>query len=203
LPSIKNNLQPVPSRYYGTFLNDKIKTRGIELRKHDTPLIIKEMQAQIIFELSKTQSYHDFKKAMLYSKKFLDKTIKRILLGYVSQKELAIKKRISKIRYKNQIANSIVIHKLEEQGYSINPGDVISYIISDKKSSFPKKRYNPTTDQQKFRYDKNEYIKLAKKAYYNLFPNLKEQLTIYEALNNDNTRNKIEELPLQIPAGLI
>lgn len=196
LPSIKNNNLPVPSRYYGVFQNNKIKARGIEIRKHDTPLIIKEMQSQIIHELAKTDSYINFKKTMLTSKVFLKQTIKRILLGYVSEEELAVKKRISKTEYKSRIANSIVINKLEQQGYDVHSGDVISYLISDKKNSFPDNRYNPITNLQKFKYDKKEYIKLAKKAYENLFPWFKEQLTINEALKNVNTRIETARLPL-------
>jgi DNA polymerase-2 len=39
----------VANRYFGVFQSGEIKVRGIELRRHDTPDFIKELQQQTRF----------------------------------------------------------------------------------------------------------------------------------------------------------
>jgi len=45
---------PVANRYFGVFQSGEIKVRGIELRRHDTPDFIKELQQQMLDILAKT-----------------------------------------------------------------------------------------------------------------------------------------------------
>lgn len=53
LPSRLDERVPVANRYFGVFQNGKIKTRGIEARRHDTPPWIVQVQLEMIKRLAK------------------------------------------------------------------------------------------------------------------------------------------------------
>ena len=54
LPSKVDPQNEVPTRYFGCFEKEnQIKVRGIELRRHDTPLYFRGCQERILNELAK------------------------------------------------------------------------------------------------------------------------------------------------------
>ncbi len=53
LPSRADDRVPVANRYFGVFQDGKIKTRGIEVRRHDTPFFVAQMQMNILHRLAK------------------------------------------------------------------------------------------------------------------------------------------------------
>jgi DNA polymerase elongation subunit (family B) len=54
LPSKVDSQNQVPTRYFGCFeKNNEMKVRGIEYRRHDTPIYFKKCQELILKELSK------------------------------------------------------------------------------------------------------------------------------------------------------
>ena len=189
LPSVSDNEIPVPSRYYGVFLDGELKARGIEIRKHDTPRIIKELQIQMLKQLSKAKSHPEFLESMKAAKEMVEQTLSRINSGNIIEDDVIIRKRISKTDYKSNIGSAVIVKKLIQNGFDPKPGDAVAYIIADKNSSIKENRYFPINTTN-FRYDKFEYSKLAKKSYTGLFQPFikKEQLTLFEAIN----RNKAE-----------
>jgi DNA polymerase-2 len=48
LPSKQNKIVPVPNRYFGVFKDGKVKDRGIETRRHDTPLLFSRFQREVL-----------------------------------------------------------------------------------------------------------------------------------------------------------
>ena len=54
LPSKLDERVPVPNRYFGAFESGEIKVRGIEMRRHDTPPFIADIQRHIIMQLAQT-----------------------------------------------------------------------------------------------------------------------------------------------------
>ncbi len=200
LPSTSDSRIPVPTRYYGVFDNGEIKCRGIELRRHDTPRIIKELQAAVIADLANTTSYPEFRAAMIGSIAHIKGTISRILGNNIGLDELAITKSLSKTGYKSNTPQAIVIKKLSEQGIEPSPGQYIRYVITDRKSKISKNRYSVNPGQ----YDKYEYARLAKKSVENIFLPFIElsiedrQPTLFEVLRNGDKGAKVEGLPLQV-----
>jgi DNA polymerase elongation subunit (family B) len=168
LPSTQNPRVPVPTRYYGVFENGEIKCRGIEVRRHDTPDIIKDLQLRMIEELSKAADKKEFMEQLKKSLMNMNNTISRILRGYVSQEELVIRKGISKTGYNNYLAQSIIIGKLKKAGFEASPGNYIKYIIADKKSDIKDNRYSLESEKDFFLYDRYEYARLVKKAVQNI-----------------------------------
>jgi DNA polymerase-2 len=54
LPSKMDERVPVPNRYFGAFESGEIKVRGIEMRRHDTPLFIAHVQRHLVMQLAQT-----------------------------------------------------------------------------------------------------------------------------------------------------
>ncbi len=202
LPSTQNPKVPVTTRYYGVFDNSEIKCRGIEVRRHDTPDIIKDLQLRIIQDLSNAKDRLEFMENMKKSLMNVNKTISRIIRGYVSQEELVISKGISKTDYSSYLAQSIIIGKLKKKGFEASPGNYIKYIIADKKSRIRKNRYNLESDEDLFLYDRYEYARLVKKAVRNIlmpFIELIEgdrQPTLHQSIRKSK-QLYIEDIPLR------
>ncbi|MBD3204497.1 hypothetical protein GF327_09475 [Candidatus Woesearchaeota archaeon] len=200
LPSTANRKVPVATRYYGLFKNNEIKARGIEMRRHDTPLIIKDLQMDILKGLSDVTSYSEFIHAFKKIKKTLvKKAVQRIKKGYVDKEELAITKRISKTDYSYYTPQAVILDKLKKKGFSPNPGNYIRYLVTDKSSKYPEKRYVPATG--KFRYDKKEYIRMIRRAVNNMILPFDELIDEQKTLLRyayDNKRSETERLSVQV-----
>jgi DNA polymerase II len=52
LPSKMDARIPVPNRYFGAFEDGALKVRGIEMRRHDTPLFITDIQQCVLGQLA-------------------------------------------------------------------------------------------------------------------------------------------------------
>ncbi|MFC1769189.1 DNA polymerase domain-containing protein [Nanoarchaeota archaeon] len=193
LPSTNNSKIPVPTRYYGVFDNGEVKCRGIEVRRHDSPEIIKKLQYEIIYELANATNFREFVQRMRGSIKYVKDTINRIVKGDVAEDEIVITKGISKLEYSSNVAQSVVLNKLKKKGFSPQPGQYLRYVITHKNSPFPANRYS----DELLKYDRVEYVRLARMAVSNLFqPFVKiveNQFTLY-----DTPGVKVKGLPLQI-----
>ncbi|MFH1591638.1 MAG: DNA polymerase domain-containing protein [archaeon] len=200
LPSTQDRETPVPTRYYGVFLDGELKCRGIEVRRHDTPPLLVELQLTIIKEISTAGSEEEFLTLMRCSIRHLKQTIARIREGLVSQDELIITQGISKTEYASHIAQGVVADKLQSQGLAPQPGQYVRYVITNKNAAIPIHRYSLPTSSDCFPFDRAEYMRLARRAVQNLFLPFvdgvtEEQLTLADALQR---RVAVEGLPLQI-----
>lgn len=59
LPSKQDPRVPVPNRYFGVFEDREIKIRGIEARRHDTPLFVSQLQQDVLTLMAKTKDIDD------------------------------------------------------------------------------------------------------------------------------------------------
>ena len=135
LPSEINNHLPVINRYFGVFEDGKIKTRGIESRRHDTPLFLKQCQNEILDIISTGNSIKDVKKNQI------PKAIKKIKIFLsllknheVELNDLVFTKQLSKdhnqYKNKNTLENS-AIKQLEMNGEKLKAGQTVQYIIKN------------------------------------------------------------------------
>lgn len=139
LPSVLDENRPVPTRYYGVFSDGRIKYRGIEARRRDTPAIIANMQVEMIEALSRAKTEEEFISLFPSVRKILRNYIKS--LAYADMKDLIILKTLNKTEYKHDIAQKAIVSQMRSEGYDIHPGQTIAYIISDFSNKNPYKRY--------------------------------------------------------------
>ena len=82
LSSKNDSMIPISNRYFGKKQNGKIKIRGIEARRHDTPKFFKDCQLDILDLFSTCKSISDVKKSLSEAK-----LIQKKYTQYLSEKK--------------------------------------------------------------------------------------------------------------------
>ncbi|MFH1721561.1 MAG: DNA polymerase domain-containing protein [Candidatus Altiarchaeota archaeon] len=165
-PSVDGLDAPVPNRYYGVFKGGEAKVRGIELRRRDSPKIVKDLQREVIDLLYKAKDEGEFRALIPETIRVMRKYAARLKTGKVPVSELTIKKRVSKKAesYKSGIAAKAVIEQLERIGLDLEPGDNIKYIIRKADSRHSSARYTAVEQIIDERYDADKYIELLARS---------------------------------------
>jgi DNA polymerase I len=161
LPSKVLEGVPVLNRYYGVFENGKIKMRGIEARRGDTPHFIAEAQVEMIKKLAKSVDFEDFLVRISTALNVLSEYTAKIVSKQVSIQDLLVTKRLSKSPsgYSNDVFQAIAAKQLEKAGFEVSAGQTVRYLIVDSKSRTVKKRVLAAELlKPKTRYDAQKYL---------------------------------------------
>ncbi|MBY9005170.1 MAG: hypothetical protein KGD63_00245 [Candidatus Lokiarchaeota archaeon] len=176
LPSRAEANVPALSHYWGIKSNGESKVRGIEVRRRDIPMIIKNAQYAFIDVFQSITSINDFMESIPKAKKILYEYANRILSGNVSKNELSIKQKISRkpSEYKVNSYQAVASKQLERSGVIASAGKNVNYIIlnAEADSDFPEKKVilSDLYNEKNHQYDKKKYIELLKRAFENIFP---------------------------------
>ncbi len=155
------------NRYYGLFENNELKVRGIDLRKRDTPVLIKEAQAKMLERLCKADNSQEFMERIPEAIGVLKQYCQMIKNGECRPEDLIITKRISKSledysQFNDQVA---ALKQLKMRGFELYPGQKIRFIICDSSTRDPMKRVKLAEfvdgDED---YDTGKYIELLLRA---------------------------------------
>lgn len=129
-----NDILPVPNRYFGVFEDGSLKTRGIEVRRHDTPRIFCRFQQEILEIMSKGNNIKEVKSLMPKVKSIFEKYSMYLKEMKVPVEELVFTKRISKNSSEYGNRNTLegnAIMQLGTEGKSLRAGQVLQYIVTD------------------------------------------------------------------------
>jgi DNA polymerase-2 len=129
LPSRRDARLPVANRYFGVFQSGEIKARGIELRRHDTPRFISEIQREIL-DLFGSSSNVDtpLKKTYgLLHQRILDLNKYRIAL-----EKLLVTQTLSKKLEEYQVNSAlrIAVGQLQTVNKFIRPGQRVQFLYT-------------------------------------------------------------------------
>lgn len=163
---------PVLNRYYGIFHDGTLKVRGIDLRRHDTPEIVRKCQADMLAVLSRANSSQEFRALIPRALDVLRHYVSLLSSGNVPLEDLVIEKRLSKMpqEYRNQVPQAVAARHLVREGGSIHAGQNLSFIISDGDSRIADNRALPLELIDKSTtYDPEAYVKLIVSSATNLF----------------------------------
>jgi len=163
---------PVLNRYYGVFEDGKIKMRGIEARRSDTPTFIKNAQLEMIKIVSKARDYKDFVGRIPEALHVLRREAERLISGNVDAYDLAISKRLSKHPkdYTHDIFQAIAARQLTTAGFDIYPGQTVQYIIIDADNRNPNNRVKALQLLgSKPRFDIQKYLDMLLESGETLF----------------------------------
>jgi len=161
LPSKVLEGVPVLNRYYGVFENGKIKMRGIEARRGDTPHFIAEAQVEIIKKLAKSVDFQDFLARISTASNVLGRYAAKVVSKQVSIQDLLVAKRLSKSPsgYSHDVFQAIAAKQLEKAGFEVSAGQTVRYLIVDSKSRTVKKRVLAAELlKPKTHYDAQKYL---------------------------------------------
>lgn len=174
LPAKKDPRIGALTRYYGLKRSGELKVRGVELRRSDTPQIVKQAQKKILQALSGAKTRNEFLEAASKAYRIVEEYSDKISRGDVDLENLKISIRVSKAasQYKASTASVIALKQFRLLGADLHPGQDVSFIYCNTKAKNPMRRirvYVPACRDWKIHYDAAKYIELVKRAYLNLF----------------------------------
>jgi DNA polymerase elongation subunit (family B) len=124
------------NRYYGLFDNGELKTRGIELRQHNTPVFLRNMQHEMLSVFSKAENSKEFLEMIPEAVETLCSYGERIVSGDVDHRDLVFTTYVSRDigEYKvNNLVKSALL-QLQDIDVRVEPGQCIRYIVTDERS---------------------------------------------------------------------
>jgi DNA polymerase-2 len=167
LASKQDNISPVPNRYFGVFEDGKIKDRGIETRRHDTPPLFNKFQREALEIMAKGDTVKEVKALMPQVYDLFLQYRQRLLDGKVPLADLIFTKMLSKDSgdYSVNTVEMGALYQLVDEGESMKAGEVLQYVITDNKRKNARKRSVPVElINENTKYDANRYIELLAEA---------------------------------------
>jgi DNA polymerase-2 len=157
----------VLNRYYGIFEDGTLKVRGIDLRRHDTPDIVRQCQTEMLDILTKARDSSEFRLLIPSALKILEKFVGSLREGSVPLEDLVIVRNLSKNpdEYTHQVPQAIAARHLIAQGGSVHAGQQVSYILThyQTRTALP-----PEIVDQGTVYDSERYVDLLCSSAANL-----------------------------------
>lgn len=127
LPSKRNPLVPVPNRYFGIFEDGTLKVRGIEMRRHDTPPFVAQLQEELLGLLGEATAID---KMLPCIKKKVRQQVAKLQVGSIPLEALLISQTLSRPveEYKLLSAVARAAAQLEAAGKPRFPGQRIRFL---------------------------------------------------------------------------
>ena len=166
------NQVPVLNRYYGVFQDGKIKVRGIDLRRHDTPQIVRDCQDQIFSCLSKIKNTDELRDRTPQIIDIVRGFVDRLRNGDVPIESLAITRSLSKnpLEYSHKVPQAIAALHLRNNGGLVHEGQQVGFIFTadDAKKNQPTAIAAQLADDHTA-YDQKRYVEILISSTANLF----------------------------------
>ena len=157
----------VLNRYYGAFEDGELKVRGIELRRSDSPEVVKDMQSDMLSVLAKASDAAEFHEAIPEALETMSDYIGSVRAQAVPVDKLMLRRRISKAAEDYEQFNDglAALIQLGREGAAPNPGEVVRYVITDGGSRDDRARVKvePLVDGDE-EYDAEAYVDLLVRA---------------------------------------
>jgi DNA polymerase elongation subunit (family B) len=140
LPSNVHPNVPVLNRYYGVKEDGRIKVRGLEVRRRDTPKFVYDAQMEMIKSLVPAGDSHEFVERIPDALKVVREYRERLLDGEVPLWDLVITKRLSKdlSDYRQRVSQVIAGEQLLKEGFEVSAGKSVSFLFTSAEN----RRYN-------------------------------------------------------------
>jgi DNA polymerase-2 len=164
----------VPNRFFGLMRSGKIKVRGIEMRRHDCPAIVADMQDDILNALRTASNAKEYLRIVeSQGKEILDAYLARLNNGEVEATDLSISSHLTQYpeQYRHATRAAIAAQSLVARGVQLRPGEMIEYVLTDTGSAIPSERVKPLQMAgDGLCYDREEYRRLLLEAFRPFFP---------------------------------
>jgi len=167
LPSKTRPNVPVLNRYYGVKEDGKVKVRGIEVRRRDTPKFIFDAQMEMIKTLATADNSKDFINKIPEVLNVVRTYRKKLLEGNVPIWDLVVTKRLSKELddYIQNISQKVAGEQLKNDGFDIYAGKSLKFVFTSTENKQYKRRVSAKElIDEHTSPDVNKYLKLLYSA---------------------------------------
>ena len=165
-------------RYYGKLTDGNLFYRGIELRRHDTPPLIKEMQTSMMETLFDADTREEVLRDQVpRALEIADKTCRMVRKGKARAEDLVISKRLRRDLHEYQSLQPHIVAVMLGEDKEENS----NFIFVNTERSNPYMRVMPAQMLNGTRkaYDKRKYFELTRRAAWNLLrPFIPDEETI-------------------------
>ena len=120
----------VPNAYFGVFCNGEIKTRGIQCRRHDKPLLVKEAQVQVIQMLAEANDLSDMSVSFSKIFSFVMDFVEDIKNGTLPLERYVISQRLSRNLRDYRVPSHAAQagQQLFDDGEDVRAGSTVKFI---------------------------------------------------------------------------
>jgi DNA polymerase-2 len=123
---------PVANRYFGVFQSGEIKVRGIELRRHDTPDYIKELQQHMLDILAKAPDAEHVPDLLPEVQALVRRRLADLKRGRVPPEKLIVRQTLSREldAYHSPSPTALAARQLAEHAKDLRPGQVVRFVYT-------------------------------------------------------------------------
>jgi len=142
LPSKTHPNVGVLNRYYGVMEDGKIKVRGLEIRRRDTPKFVFDAQTEMINTLAQANNTTELHKKIPDALEVLRSYRQKLLDGEVPISDLIITKRMSRKpeRYRQHVSQVIAAEQLIKEGAEVHAGNRVKFVFTHSKDKRHERR---------------------------------------------------------------
>jgi len=139
LPSRIHPNVAVLNRYYGVKEDGRIKIRGLEVRRRDTPKFVYDAQMEMIRVLATANDSKAFVEKIPDALKVVKEYRRKLIDGEVPIWDLIVTKRLSKNleNYKQKVSQVIAAEQLLKEGVEVSAGKSVRFLFTSAEN----KRY--------------------------------------------------------------
>jgi DNA polymerase-2 len=132
LPSRRDARIPVPNRYFGVFQDGELKYRGIELRRHDTPLWVSKLQLAVLNCLAAAPTLAEARQRVPQARALLARALRDLRAGQVPLDDLLVSLRLSRAvqDYRAPSPAARAASQLIALGQQLAPGQTIRFVYT-------------------------------------------------------------------------
>jgi DNA polymerase elongation subunit (family B) len=193
LPSKMHPNIGVLNRYYGVMENGKLKVRGIEVRKHDTPRFVYNAQMEMINAFAKAANSNEFMKMIPQALEVVKAYRQKLINGEIPTEDLIISKHLSKNpkHYKQHVSQVIAAEQLIKEGGEVNAGKNVHFVFTNSKNKRFERRVKAKQLIDKgVNPDTKKYLQLLYASAANLLSFSKyEEETVYDSIRGYGNKN--------------
>jgi DNA polymerase-2 len=153
---------PVANRYFGAFEDGSLKIRGIEARRHDTPLFFEKFQLEVLRIMAAGNTIAEVRALMPKVQDTFAKYSRLLKDRRVQVDDLIFVKNISKDTDQHSERNTVendALRRLAKEGRMLKAGQTLRYIISDYGKDVRKATPLELVDERTA-FDPDRYIEL-------------------------------------------
>jgi len=158
---VDSNL-PVLNRYFGVYQNGELKVRGIEARRHDTPLAFSRCQMQMLRILAKADSAREAASKTPECTEVFLKQAEMLERHETPATELVFTTNLSKEPddYTGATVQRSAIQRLSSEGVQLHAGEGVRYVITDYDGRNSRRVTPVDMIEGQTMYDARRYVKL-------------------------------------------
>ncbi|MCL7474644.1 MAG: hypothetical protein M8352_01205 [ANME-2 cluster archaeon] len=166
-PSNRHNRAGAMNRYFGLMTDGKLKVRGIELRRRDTPEFVRRLQRDMLEKMKCAHTVDELYDTIPCVLDVVRHYAAEITGGDADPGELVFtthtRHRLEDYRQKG--SQAAALYQLREEGVEVQPGQAVQYIHTDHRSRYFYNRVkaaeliDPDTA-----YDKKKYYDITLRA---------------------------------------